>query len=63
MRQLYDFEKNIVFFRSAGTFEIVKLILLYDLSRKHRIWRSGCHLGQKTLIFLFVFQKSKLWLA
>ena len=31
MHQLYDFKKNIVLFRSAATFEIVKLILLYDL--------------------------------
>ena len=37
MRQLYDFEKNINFYQSTGTFEIVKLTRLYGLNKKQRI--------------------------
>ena len=33
MCQLYDFEKNVVFYASLPTFEIVKLTRLYGLKK------------------------------
>ena len=33
MCQLYDFEKNVVFYGSPRTFEIVKLTRLYGLKK------------------------------